>query len=370
MAILGQGVLGNVLSAAGTAAKGVASITPENSLLHVAAYQLGKEHGVSEALNSGGASAPQQQTTPGGSVLLSTGGNNGTAETQANTNTSLASGGANYGAANAYDQQIQTLLNAANSLQGQKSTQETLANGQFNQSNSRLDTSYGQSKDNLNYQKGAIKSNKAQSLNDLANSGRNALQAFSNQLGALGAGSSSAVGLGQYALARQQARSGLDLNRQYNDQQHSVDVASQQLETGYQQSKQDLEQQKQSKLFEIAQSYKTIADQINSQMMTANEARRQALGGINQQAASEVAAQVAALEAQYNTAMQGLQQKYGSIQYTPNTAAVTNTDQYAKFVNDPAIDATLSPDQQQQQINTVYSGAYDPNKDQQPLYLA
>jgi hypothetical protein len=272
---------------------------------------------------------------------------------------------ANSALAAALDQQIGTYQNYLNDLPNQQRAQESILNGQFASSRAGLDTSHNRSLEDLTNQRNQVTQNRAHSLNDLASRGRNLIQALNNQLGTMGAGSSSASQvLAPYAIAQQQNRLGGDINHQAQDQFQAIDTEQNRVEQDYKTAIDSLEQDRLSKLLDVGSKFADLAHQYQLGMQTANAQKAEALNGAYSGAVQDVNNAVANIEAQYRNSLANIQNYYSN--YNPTAPEIKAPTNNVENLNTAGFQGVgVDPAQQQQAVTAAFLGD---NKDQnQPV---
>lgn len=145
-----------------------------------------------------------------------------------------------------------------------------------------------------NTQKSGIQSQQQLSLAQLADMIRGQHQGLQAQLGATGAGSSSALGMGDYALARQQNQNAAAINTQAGGNVANVNAQIQQVQNTLDPYLQSLEGQKQQQLHNIMSNYNDLMSRLESSIGQAQgeEKARLAMFGqtLSQAAADSLAA--------------------------------------------------------------------------------
>ncbi len=125
--------------------------------------------------------------------------------------------------------------------------------------------------------RGEIRADQAQNLKALAESMRNWARAGQIQLGALGAGSSSAVPMYQYALAKEAGKRGTDIARQASAMFNDLRMKEEDINLAYNQAKSQLDTWKTEQMGAITDWYNTQLSNIEQQKATASGEKARAL---------------------------------------------------------------------------------------------
>lgn len=173
-----------------------------------------------------------------------------------------------------------------------------------------LQTGRAQGNRNLDFAGNQVAEGRARSLSDLANQIRQQSMSYNNQLGAVGAGNSSAQKMINLALAQQGSRNRGDVMSNASAQEQQIGMQRQDLETEFQSVSQKLDQWKQSKIYEIGQEFAARQMEIQQQRAGAIGQRAQLLGQQNQALIQQAIDALNQTQAMYNTAAQDLVGKY------------------------------------------------------------
>lgn len=127
-----------------------------------------------------------------------------------------------------------------------------------------------------------VLANKQASLQEIEQNLRNLMRASGMTLGAMGAGSSSAMDvILPYAISKQGARAGAQVLAQANQQLAQIDQKMVDIKTVYDQEKNNIELWKTEKLQEIANTYRQWKSQIDEAKRNANAQRLAALNALD-----------------------------------------------------------------------------------------
>lgn len=131
-----------------------------------------------------------------------------------------------------------------------------------------------------------VRTNQAKTLRDLSQNMRNMLDAGQMKLGAYGAGSSSAVPMYAFALAKQANRSRADVQGQSQGMLTELDQKREDVIGTYRQQKSQLEQWKADSLTQVSNWYQQQVQAIEAQRGAAAENKMQLRNNVLQQALS------------------------------------------------------------------------------------
>jgi hypothetical protein len=163
-----------------------------------------------------------------------------------------------------------------NTLQGNTTAQAAQQTGDENNNFTAANNAY-------NTQNQATQSQQQLSLAELADQIHGQNQGLTNQLGTLGAGSSSAVGTGQNALAKVQNTDRANIQQQAGAGTAEINAAQQSLLTQHQSNLDQIQQYKTNQLNNILGTYTPLIQNINASMAQAQgeEKARLAIYGQN-----------------------------------------------------------------------------------------
>lgn len=131
-----------------------------------------------------------------------------------------------------------------------------------------------------------VRTNQAKTLRDLSQNMRNMLDAGQMKLGAYGAGSSSAVPMYAFALAKQANRSRADVQSQAQGMLTELDQKREDVISTYRQQKSQLEQWKADSLTQVSNWYQQQVQAIEAQRGAAAENKMALRNNVLQQALS------------------------------------------------------------------------------------
>jgi len=178
----------------------------------------------------------------------------------------------------AYTQQLNDMLNTG--LPGQRAGQEQITNASYNQGVNQLGTQRTQSQQ-------SVEQSKAANLKDLAGNVKNLFTAGNINLGARGAGDSSAANQYSYAVTKMGTKARGDINTQATDRLNQInDIFNSEISR--------LETEKNTRMGQIADWFNGAQNQIRQQIGATGLARGKDVQQLAQQA--------------YNVALQAMQQ--------------------------------------------------------------
>lgn len=163
------------------------------------------------------------------------------------------------------------LLNTLQSNVGSQATQQT---GDENNNYTAANNAY-------NTQNQATQSQQQLSLSELADQIHGQNQGLVNQLGTMGAGSSSAVGAGQNALAKVQNTDRANIQQQAGAGTAEINAAQQSLLTQHQSNLDQIQQYKTNQLNSILGTYVPLIQNVNASMAQAQGEEKARLAEYN-----------------------------------------------------------------------------------------
>lgn len=185
------------------------------------------------------------------------------------------------------------------------------ANTQATQQTNDENNNYTSANNAYNTQNAATQSQQQLSLSELADQIHGQNTGLINQLGTLGAGSSSAVGTGQNALAKVQNTDRANIQEQAGAGTAEINAAQQALLTTHQSNLDQIQAYKTNQLANIASTYGPLIQNVTAQIGTASGEERARLAEYN-----------VTLQQQAGTALQQLDQDIQSL--TSATVAKSN----------------------------------------------
>lgn len=254
--------------------------------------------------------------------------------------TGAAGGGRTYGSYDDYvnqsfDTQIGGLQNIMNTLQPAQDAATLQATNNYQNQRNALDTGKAQGERNLQFASDQVKQQKARSLGDILNQLQSASFSYGNQLGAMGAGSSSATGLINQALGGKASRNRGDVLNNANTQDQQIGFQQADLNNDYQVNLKSLDDWKNSTLNDLANSF---AQQKLS--------LQQKIAGAQGQKAQYLAEQGKAIDQAALDSLAALQGQYQ--QYS--------NDLISRYQNPMAPAVAINPALQQYQVQPITPG--------------
>lgn len=228
----------------------------------------------------------------------------------------------------AYDTKIAGLQSVLDTLQPQQDSANLQVSNQYQNQANTLQTQQAQGHRNLDMAQGQVDEGKARSLNDLRNQVQTMGMSYNNQLGAYGAGDSSAAGLIQQALSGMASKNRANVMDSAGQQTQQIQLQGQDLDTEFQNNMKSLDDWKAASLNDIATKFLQQRQAIQQQMVGANADRYQALAQADASYTNQAIQQLAQLEGVYKQQATDLVGRYQSMQ-APQQAISGNLLQYA-----------------------------------------
>lgn len=199
---------------------------------------------------------------------------------------------------------------------------------------------------NLNYADQQVQGNKIRDLKTLGDRIRQMNFSYSNQLGAYGAGDSSAAGLISNAVAQQGANSRGDILRGASDQQTQIGFQREDLERAFTGSMTKLDEWKQNNLADIASSFAEKKNQIQEAMATADASRYQELAQLDASFTAQALDSLKNLENMYQGQANDLVSRFKTILGPQNVGIAPGLQEFAVQEVNPSELAGLRMPQQ------------------------
>lgn len=254
---------------------------------------------------------------------------NGGGPTQVNT---AAGGGAGKVSADfvnqAYDTKISGLRSVLDTLNPQQDAAVLNVNNQFQNQSNTLQSQKATGERNLGIATDQVQAGKVKSLADLNRQVQTMGMSYNNQLGAYGAGDSSAAGMVQQALSGMASKNRANVIGNANQQQQGIDLQMQDLNTEFTNNMKSLEDWKNTSLNDIATKFLQQRQAIQQQMVGADADRYQALAQLDSNYVNQAISQLGALEAQYRQGAQDLIGQFQNVQ-GPSVAINPQLQQFA-----------------------------------------
>lgn len=230
---------------------------------------------------------------------------------------------------NSFDTQISGLNDLLGALGGQRNNATTKVNNLFSNNQSRLNATRDSNLAQLQSDRDRTQRDLDTGNRRLGEVGRQALQGFNNQLGTLGAGSSSAALLGAEAIGRDQTRLRSDLFNQAQDRFNNLDMQTSNVTADYDLAIQELNTWKNNNILDITEQYQTLQRQIRQEMATADAQRQLALAEMSMDIANQAASQIQAVQGDYQNAVNS----YGGVTGPTAQLGVTSSQYNPLTVN-------------------------------------
>lgn len=210
----------------------------------------------------------------------------------------------------AFDTQMAGLQDKLNVLPYQQRAGELNIQNQFQTSRNKLDTSHAQGTRNLDMSDRSILDSRERGIKSISDQLRQQSMSYNNQLGASGAGDSSAAGLINVALGGQASRNRGDLVRNASGQ--TVAVANQRadLETSFKQNIADLDNWKTQQLSDLQEKFLNLKNEIAGQMANASIQRQQQLAQYDAAVTQQAIQQLSNIQNMYHQQAADLQAHY------------------------------------------------------------
>lgn len=218
---------------------------------------------------------------------------------------------------------IAGLESQLNTLNPQENVAKANILNQYQTSRNRLDTGYNVGLGNLDTSKNQVNAAKERSLKNLRDSIMMQSQGYANQLGAFGAGDSSAAGMINYALGQQGARERGNVLEEAGAQLTGIQRQREDLERNYQNQATDLENWKNTTLSDIVTKFQAMRNEISNKIVDAR-ARSFAEQNLVNQAVQELQN----LENNYRSQAEQMNQLYANALAPQNIQIDPSLQQY------------------------------------------
>jgi hypothetical protein len=228
----------------------------------------------------------------------------------------------------AYDTKIAGLQSVFDTLDPQEQSARLQVGNQYQNQANTLQTQQAQGHRNLTMAQNQVDEGKAKSLNDLRSQVQTMGMSYNNQLGAYGAGDSSAAGLIQQALSGMASKNRAGVMDSAAQQGQQIQLQGQDLDTEFQNNIKSLDDWKASSLNDIATKFMQQKQAIQQQMVGANADRYQALAQADASYTNQAIQQLAHLEGVYKQQATDLVGRYQGLT-APNQQINPALQQYA-----------------------------------------
>lgn len=228
----------------------------------------------------------------------------------------------------AYDTKIAGLQSVLDTLNPQQDAANLQVNNQYQNQANALQGQQAQGHRNLTLAQNQVDDGKAKSLNDLRNQVQTMGMSYNNQLGAYGAGDSSAAGMIQQALSGMASKNRANVMDSAAQQGQQIQLQGQDLDTEFNNNLKSLDDWKAASLNDIATKFLQQKQQIQQQMVGANADRYQALAQADASYTNQAIQQLAQLEGTYKQQSSQLVGQYQSMT-APNAQINPALQQFA-----------------------------------------
>lgn len=212
-----------------------------------------------------------------------------------------------------FDTQIAGLQNQLNTVGAQEGASTRQITNQYGTRSSRLNEDVNTGRTNLTRSQNKITDSRLRGLKSIADQLRQQGMSYNNQLGAMGAGDSSASQLVNFALGQQAGKNRYDVVRNASDQEVAVQDQRKELETNFQRTMQDLETWKNQSLQDVALKYAEIRNRIQNEMATANVQRQQQLAQFDANATQAAINELGRIQGMYASQAADLNNRYNAM---------------------------------------------------------
>lgn len=212
-----------------------------------------------------------------------------------------------------FDTQIAGLQSQLGTVGAQEGFNNRQITNQYDTRSARLNQDVNTGRTNLDRSQNKITDSRLRGLKSIADQLRQQGMSYNNQLGAMGAGDSSASQLVNFALGNQAGKNRYDVVRNASDQEVAVQDQRKQLETDFQRNMQDLDTWKAQSLQDVALKYAEIRNQIQNQMATANVQRQQQLAQYDASATQAAINELGRIQGMYAQQAADLNNRYNAM---------------------------------------------------------
>ena len=227
-----------------------------------------------------------------------------------------------------YDTKIGGLRSILDTLNPQQDAAVLNVNNQFQNQSNALQSQKAIGERNLGLAGEQVQAGKVKGIADLNRQVQTMGMSYNNQLGAYGAGDSSAAGMVQQALSGMASRNRADVLGNANQQQQGIDLQMQDLNTEFTNQQKMLDDWKNTSLTDIATKFLQQRQQIQQQMVGADADRYQALAQLDANYVNQAMQQLGTLEAQYRQGANDLISQFSNMQ-GPSAAINPQLQQFA-----------------------------------------
>jgi hypothetical protein len=246
----------------------------------------------------------------------------------------------------AYDVKQAGFQDQLNTLDPMESAANLQIANQYTNRSNDLQSGLATGQRNLNYATDQVQTSKARSLDDLSRQIQQMHMGYNSQLGAMGAGDSSAAGLINQALSGQASRNRGDVLQNSSGQLTQIGMQKDDLQNSFDSQRKALDDWKQSTLSDLMTNFAQQRAQLRSAMSDADLNRQQQLAQYDTSLTQAVMDRLSQIESQSHQAAQDLQQRYMSAFAPQSINIAPELQQYAVQAIDPGKIAQMSMPQQ------------------------
>jgi len=316
------GNLGNQRTASSQPTFNVGSLQPIDQLM------------TNSGLTPSGSSTPLNESYPTNGAYTGSGGTYDAAAAQKQSNVDYVN--------RAFDTRLTGLRGQLDALDPQRQAAELQTANQWQTKMNDLNTGLAQGQRNLNYSRQQVQEGRERGLKSLRDQLQQQAMSYSNQLGAYGAGDSSAAGLINFALAGQTSRNRGDVMGSASQQETEIGMQEQDLNTAFEQNRRDLDTWKQQTLAELANSFAQQKAAIQNEMLNADLARQQQLAQYDASLTQSAIDRLSQIEGQFKQQSADLVSRYQNMFAPQNIQIAPNLQQYQVQAINPGQIAGLS----------------------------
>lgn len=234
-----------------------------------------------------------------------------------------------------YDTKLTGLQGQLDTLTPAQQAAELRTQNQYQNQFNSLQTQHAQGQRNLNYSRNQVNEQQQRGLKGLRDQLAQQSMGYSNQLGAYGAGDSSAANMVNFALAGQASRNRGDVMQGSADQLSEIGMQEQDLNMAFEQNRKTLDDWKQSTLAELAQTFAQQKFQIQQEMANADLSRQQQLAQYDAAMTQSALDRLSQIQDMYTQQSADLINRYQNIFAPQNVQIAPNLQQYEVKPIDP-----------------------------------
>lgn len=228
----------------------------------------------------------------------------------------------------AFDAKRAGLQSQLNVLAPQEQAAQLRVSNQYTNQNNALKTGLATGQRNLNLAQNQVNTARERSLKNLRDAMAQQAMSYSNQLGAYGAGDSSAAGLINVALGQQSSRNRGDVLQNASQQTQAIQLQGQDLEREYQTNLSALNDWKQSTLADLTTQFAQQKNAIMNEMANADLARQQQLAQYDAALTQSAIDRLSQIESMYTQQGQDLVSRFQNIFAPQDIRIADNLQQF------------------------------------------